>query len=277
MAPSGTQDRWRLRDEREFLVRSLEDALAERGAGDMSEQDYEALTRRDRTRLDEVERTLALLGDEEAPEPVGTPDEDDIAEGAGGRVRRTRRRRRWWLVGIGLPALAAGVTLLAVSLASPRLPGQASSGSVDQNAAQQIREELVQAATLTNAGTSSGAVEAQALYRRVLAADPTQPQALAEMGWLEWETGALQGRAKVVAAGKAMEEQSLKVEPDDYAAHLYLGTMLLKQGDPASAVAQYRAALAEGPPADALSGAAPFIRQAFTLAGQPLPSGVPTG
>ena len=48
-----------------------------------------------------------------------------------------------------------------------------------------------------------------------------------------------------------MEEQSLKVEPDDYAAHLYLGTMLLKQGDPASAVAQYRAALAQGPPADA--------------------------
>jgi cytochrome c-type biogenesis protein CcmH/NrfG len=272
-------DRWRLGDEREFLVRSLDDAVAERGAGDMSEEDFAALTRRDRTRLDEVEAALALLSEDAGlpedpdPDPERIGPSDAVDEGS----RRRGRRRRWWLVGVGLVAMAAGLTLLAVRLASPRLPGQSSSGSVEQNAAQQITEELQQAATLTNTGTSAGEIEAQQIYGRILATDPAQPQALAEMGWLEWGTGAVSGKPKLVARGKAMEEASLRVEPDDYAAHLYLGTMLLKQGDASGAVTQYRKALAEGPPADVLDGAAPFIRQAFSSAGQSLPPGVPAG
>ena len=97
------------------------------------------------------------------------------------------------------------------------------------------------------------------------------------MGWLEWGTGAVTDKPKLVAAGKAMEEESLKVQPNDYAARLYLGTMLLKQGDAAGAAAQYRQALGEHPPSEALTGAAPFIRQAFAAVGQPVPAGVPAG
>ena len=59
-APTGAE-RWRLDDEREFLVRSLEDAEREHAAGDLSDDDYDALTRRDRARLAGVEESLALL------------------------------------------------------------------------------------------------------------------------------------------------------------------------------------------------------------------------
>ena len=63
-----------------------------------------------------------------------------------------------------------------------------------------------------------------------------------------------------------------------HAAHLFLGTILLKQGnDPSGAVAQFAAFLQEQPPADTLQNAAPFIRQAYAAAGQPVPAGVPTG
>jgi hypothetical protein len=53
--------------------------------------------------------------------------------------------------------------------------------------------------------------------------------------------------------------------------------MLLKAGSPGQAVAQYRKALVESPPSAVVTQAAPFIRQAFSAAGQPLPAGVPAG
>ena len=294
--PPPGADRWRLDDERQFLVRSLEDAEREHAAGDLSDDDYDALTRRDRARLAGVEESLALLGPEEPAaedrldEDGGDQarlDEDDVdhegpgqatlsADGSPGHSGR-RNRRRWWLVGVGVAAFVAGTALLVDRLASPQLPGQAISGTVQLNAAQQIRQELAQAAALTNEGTAGAQAQAAAIYRRVLAADPEQPQALAEMGWLEWGTGALTNKPKLVAAGKAMEEESLRVLPNDYAARLYLGTMLLKQGDASGASAQYRRALSEHPPSDALAAAAPFIRQAFASLGQPVPAGVPAG
>ena len=62
--PPPGADRWRLNDERQFLVRSLEDADLEHAAGDLSDDDYAVLSRRDRARLADVEESLALLGPE---------------------------------------------------------------------------------------------------------------------------------------------------------------------------------------------------------------------
>ncbi len=283
-----SSDRWRLEDEREFLVRSLDDAELEHQAGDLSTDDFEALRRRDRSRLEDVEASLAAL--DVTPGPVGTDaagaaagvtdaghaagvTDDDAPTGAAA----ARRRRRWWLVAVGVGATMAGAFLLVVHLNSPQLPGQSISGSVDLNASQRIEQELAQATVLANEGTKSSIEQALAVYRQVLTEDPSQPQALAETGWLEWEAGAVADRPSLVAEGKALVQKSLKVKPYDYAAHFFLGTILLKQGDAAGAVAQYRTFLAQGPPAREVTTAAPLVRQAFAAAGLPLPAGVPTG
>jgi len=127
-----------------------------------------------------------------------------------------------------------------------------------------------------NQGSTSSISEALTIYQRILGQVPNQPQALAEMGWLEWTAGAKADEPALVAEGKTLVEKSLKVKSDDYAAHFYLGTMLLKQGDAAGAATQYRLFLGQGPPAAEVNGEAPLIRQAFSEARQPLPAGVPT-
>ena len=278
-----SSDRWRLEDEREFLVRSLDDAELEHRAGDLSTDDFEALRRRDRSRLEEVEASLAALEPATGIEQAGTEQARtgqavgarSIADAAGSPAAPPRRRRRWWLVVVGVGAIAAGAVLLVLRLLAPQLPGQSISGSVDLNASQRIEQELAQATVLANEGTKASITRALAVYQQVLADEPNQPQALAEMGWLEWQAGAADDKPSLVIEGKAMVQRSLKVKPYDYAARFFLGTILLKQGDAAGAVVQYRAFLAEGPPAREVTTAAPLVRQAFTAARLPLPPGVP--
>ena len=64
---SRADERWFLTDQREFLLRSLDDAAREHEAGDLSDEDYAVLEARDRARLAEVEAELAALGPEPAP------------------------------------------------------------------------------------------------------------------------------------------------------------------------------------------------------------------
>jgi tetratricopeptide (TPR) repeat protein len=274
--------RWHLEDQRDFLDRSLADLEAERSAGDIGPEDYEALLGRDRNRLAAVVDELAQLDRAEDAERAaataagagaamaGTASDEEEAVARG----RARRRRPRWLAALALAALAAGATLLVMHLTAPRLPGQPATGSTPQD----ITAELNEAASLVNQGTSTSLSQALALYRNVLASDPNQPQALAETGYLEWEAGFTAGDRAQERQGRSLVERSLAVQPDDYAAHLFLGTMDLEQGhDAATAVKQYRAFLAEHPPRDRVSAAAKLIAQAFTEAGQPLPSGVRSG
>jgi len=65
-------ERWYLNDEREFLLRSIDDAAREHDAGDLSDADYGVLMGRDRSRLAEVEAELAALGPEATDEAVQT-------------------------------------------------------------------------------------------------------------------------------------------------------------------------------------------------------------
>jgi len=266
---SADEQRWRLEDQRDFLVRSLADLRAERDAGDMQARDYEALAGRDEQRLAEVEAELTRLEERRPEAPVVEPD------GASPPQRITRRRRGWLAV-VAVVALSAGTTLLVIHLASPRLPGQPLTGSTAQNLAQRVQTQLAQATVLVDLGTSASLAEALSLYKTVLAEDPNQPQALAETGYLEWEAGHAGGNLALENHGRALVERSLKVQRNDFGAHLFLGTIDLEQGhDAAAAVVQYRAFLAEHPPSAQVTQAAPLIRKAFSEAGQSLPSTVP--
>jgi len=64
----------------------------------------------------------------------------------------------------------------------------------------------------------------------------------------------------------------LRVEPGAYAPHLYLGSMLLAEGNDNGAVAQYRQFLADKPPTAEVRAAQQFIDEAFDGAHQPVPA-----
>ncbi len=274
--PSPRDDRrWHLEDRRDFLLRSLEDLRAERAAGDIGEEDFAALVGRDEGRLAAVLQELAELDraedttrQEGQARDFAPPDEKSQSSEA---APKRRRRRPLWRAAVALVALSAGATLLVVHLTTPRLPGQPATGSTPGS----IPAELNEAATLVDEGTSASLTQALALYHDVLRADPNQPQALAETGYLEWEAGFSAGDVAQERQGRSLIERSLAAERDDYAAHLFLGTIDLEQDhDAFGAVSQYRAFLAEHPPKDRVSTAVPLIAQAFTEAGQPLPGGV---
>jgi hypothetical protein len=259
--------RWRLRDERDFLVRSLADLRAEREVGDIASRDFEALAARDEARLAAVDSELAEL--DHLAVPAAEPTVEQAAA--------PRRRRRRWLVAVAVVALSAGTTLLVVRLAVPRLPGQPATGSVSQNLAQRVQTQLAEAAILVEDGTKTTLGQALTLYRQVLSEDANQPQALAETGWIEWQVGRSASDASLESKGKTLVTRSIKVESDDYAAHLYLGTIDLTEGANAAAVVQYKAFLADHPPASEIKSAASNIEQAFSAVGQPAPSVVSAG
>jgi cytochrome c-type biogenesis protein CcmH/NrfG len=263
-APSD-DGRWHLEDERDFLERSLADAANEHDAGDMTDDDYDVLTRRDRARLAQVAAALAALdASGSRPEPgaerfssTGT-EPGGAQETVGSRPGRLRG-----VIGVlGLVALVAGGALLVSRLSSPRLPGQTPTGGVKLNAAQTVDQQLEQATALVQENNVVGALK---LYHQVLTEDPTQPAALAESGWLEWEAGRSSGDTGVTADGMAAVRRAVAVDPGFAAGHLFMGTIELEgQHDPGAAVTQYRLFLADHPAKSLVTTAAPFIDQAFT-------------
>jgi hypothetical protein len=258
-------DRWSLADRRDFLRRSLDDADREHEAGDLDDADYELLRRRDLAALAEVEAQLDALAPPDPPDGGAEP-------GRPRRRRSTDRRRRTWLAVGGAVAVVAGVVVLVASLATSRLPGQVATGSIKTSQAQQVDRELAQAAVLVGEGKDVQALQA---YQGVLAVVPQQQTALAESGWLEWESGNQSHNPSLAAKGSTTVAEAVRVAPRFYAARAYLGTIDVDRGDAAAAVAQYRRFLADHPPSSWLRDYAPEIRTAFTHAGQPVPAGVP--
>jgi cytochrome c-type biogenesis protein CcmH/NrfG len=98
---------------------------------------------------------------------------------------------------------------------------------------------------------------------------------MAQLGWLEFETGRAGDNPSLVADGTAKLNWAVRLDPEDYAVRLYLGTVLWQEdGDAAGAVAQYREFLADGPPATIVKQAAPEVREAYQRAGDPIPAAV---
>jgi tetratricopeptide (TPR) repeat protein len=187
-----------------------------------------------------------------------------------------RRRQRFFLAG-SVTALGAAIVLVVVLVAVPRLPGQTETGNVSLSQQQKIAQTLAQAAVYEDAGNFSQAAQ---LYNQILSQSPHQPQATAQLGWLDYQVGSQGKSASLTAEGRKLVEQAVKLDPQDFAGHLYLGTIVLLQDhDATGAVTQYQQFLASKNPAPAASvikQAAPYIRQAFAQAGVALPAQVPS-
>ncbi len=272
---------------REFLEQSLADAFAEHRAGDLSDQDYQALRRRDTARLAALDVRmveadhLASAGSGAVAVAAVPGPEPAVGAGAGEAVasptvsgpgpRRSRRQR--FLITGATVSFGAALVLVVALFAANRLPGQTPTGNPTLSQQAQIQQSLAQAATLENQGQSG---EAAQVYQKVLAEDPQNEVATAQLGWLEYNTGVQGKSASLIADARAKLDQAIRLNPTDYAARLYLGTVILDQdNNAAAAVAQYQAFLADNPPASLLQQAATILRQAFTQAGAPVPAGVP--
>ncbi len=298
-------DRRALEEQRDFLLRSLSDLEEERRAGDIAEADFVALRDRYTARAATVLRQLQETGTAAGVLPgagvatlVGGADaapaqaaaragaeqtsaagaEQTSAAGAppaaghappGKTGRRHRWRRRRAVLGAGLVLVLAGVGLLAALLiAKPLLPGQTVTGSVQLNSGQKVKRELEQAITLESLGQEA---EALPLYQEVLKVRPHQPVALAESGWIEFSSGVESHHALLVQRGQQEELLAVKVSPAAWGPRLYLASMYLTENDPADAVTQFRAMLANKPPAAKVQAAMGLITKAFAAVHQPLP------
>ena len=272
-------------ERRRFLTRSLADADAEYLAGDLSDKDYLALRQRDMVHL------AALEPDAEGPGPVrvhssattsitvedrvGTPADGRPADDGVGAAddptaqRRSRSRRSRWFLGGAIASFTAALVMVVFLFASGRQPGQSATGSFAQTPQQQIEETLAHAATSDNQGDVG---QAATLYQSVLDKHPDNEVALAQLGWLEYETGRQGNATSLIGDARAKLDRAVKLNPHDYAVRLYLGTVSLQQdGNAAAAVDQYRQFLAANPPSAIVTQAAPEIRQAYQKAGVPLP------
>ena len=236
-------DRWFLTDQREFLLRSLEDAHREHEAGDLSDEDHGVLVARDSARLAEVEAELATLGPAVAPvapsaaeateraESEGTAAGDGTPGGDGTpEAAVTRAPMALWrkvaIVACCLLIVFGAVSLLTHFLRSAQ-PGQPLSGSISQSAQQQIEQQLDEALQANNRGDVGTALN---LYDQVLSEDPSDPNALAYAGYLQWNIGSKSHVTNLVKIGRAEIEKAVHVSPSNPEGHLFYGLVLGQPG-----------------------------------------------
>lgn len=254
--------------DRQVLLKSLADAEAEYESGDLSEEDYRALIRRDEARLAALD--AASVTSEATPvESVAT------AKGAPGEAGETPHwrqrlgRRANVFLAVAVVCFLGAVVVGTVLFSSNRLPGQTATGSLNLSPSQQISRSLQQAATLESEGQLGQAAQ---VYQQVLAKQPDNSAALVGLGWLEYVTGSKGKSTSLVADALAKLHKAVLVDPTNYSAHLYLGTALAQSGQPAAAADQLQQFLADSPPASLVSQATDEIRIVFTQAGRPVPA-----
>lgn len=147
-----------LEEQRDFLLRSLEDLEREHDAGDVDDTDYAAL------KDDYTARAAAVLR----------------AIEAGQRPVPPSPRRRWSrsvLVGLGVVAFAALAGVLMAQAMGRRDAGEVVTGDIRQS----VTEKLNEAGRRGSAGEMAAAID---LYDEVLADDPGNAEALTYKGWM---------------------------------------------------------------------------------------------
>jgi tetratricopeptide (TPR) repeat protein len=210
-----------LHEERDFLLRSLEDLERERRAGDIGDADYAALREDYTARAAAVLRAIDAGG---APEPPPAEPRPSVA----------RRAARWVAVA-GVVAVAVVAGLAVATSSGERLPGESATGSIRQG----VAEKLARAHALDSQGK---AAEALKLYDAVLREDPRNVEALAYRGWVL-------KRAGLADEALASLDRAVTIDPGYPDAHFFRGMVLYQdKGDPAAAVGEFDAFLAAGPP-----------------------------
>ena len=192
-----------LRHEQQFLLRSLRDLDNERAAGDIDDADYAAL------RDGYIARTAAITRELKGLESV-TP----VVQR--GWVRRV-------LVIVCVFAVAAGAGIWVARQSGQRLPGQSSSGAIEQSSSQ-----ILATARQLNFSDPGKAIE---LYTQVLKLEPDNPEALTYRSWIlaltaRAATGSVKQLALVTAVNDLLRAQKVDNQYPD--AHCFLGIVYVR-------------------------------------------------
>jgi tetratricopeptide (TPR) repeat protein len=210
-----------LEEERDFLLRSLDDLDAEFEAGDVDEADYRAL------RDDYTRRAAGVLRAIEARQV---------------RVAPPRRRSRVRLVAV---VAALAVLGLAAGLLLGRATGGRGGGELTGGIRASTRTLLVEAQQAFAEGEPA---RARSLYDEALALAPANTEALAYRGWLSYR---VDGDA---VAARADLDEAVAVDPAYPDARVFRASILLDGGDAAAAAADLAAY-------DAIEGRPPIADQ----------------
>jgi hypothetical protein len=166
-----------LEDQRDFLLRSLDDLEREHVAGDIDETDYETL-KDDYTAR--AARTIRAIESHHA------------------RVAAARRPRSWRRLVVtvaGVLAFAALAGVLVADAAGRREAGGTLTGDVRET----TRAKLDGAVALAAKGDYDSAI---AVYDGVLRDQPDNVEALTFRGWFQWLSGDKQGVVTLVDAAE---------------------------------------------------------------------------
>lgn len=237
-------------EERDFLLRSLDDLERERAAGDLDDADYRTL------KDDYTARTAAVLrAIDEAAAPM--PE----TQAAPAAPPRSRLRPAMWTLGVVAVAVSAG--LLVAQSSGERLPGQPAAGSITPTGPSQ---KLTEARALVGEGKAAEAIK---LYDEVIAADPRNAEALAYRGWLVRLVGRSTGDAALLERAFEFATRAVEADPQYPDAHFFRGMMLYQdRNDPAAAVPEFRAFLGLDPPPDMVPLVEGVLRDALAATGQ---------
>jgi tetratricopeptide (TPR) repeat protein len=265
-----------LEEERQFLLDSLRDLESERETGELDDDDYATLRDDYTARAAKVLRRIeAAKADRPAPWRAGArrrpertvpeggspraTSRNSSAEGAAGRRRRRRSTALTVAVVVGVVAVAA---VSVLGFAGERIGSQPTSGRDLSTPA----GRLAQAHMLESQGKAADALK---LYDAVLKDDPGNVEALTYKGWVL-------ARAGLTDPAMTALDQAIALDPRYPDAHFFRGMVLYQsRNDPAGAVAEFEAFLANNPPPDSVAAVRDVLERARRDAGL-TPAAAPT-
>jgi tetratricopeptide (TPR) repeat protein len=228
-----------LEEERDFLLRSLEDLEREHAAGDVDDRDHETL------RDDYTARAAAVIrAIDQRRERM-----------AAAKPRRSPARLVAWVAVVVV--VAAGAGWLVAGASGSRGPGETVSGDIRASSIDEIAQAnrlTAEASALAAEGQGDEAIDAYqraiAAYGRALELQPANVEAMTYRGWL-LHTIALQAPADSAAEldAAALEWLDRAIATDAaYADARVFRAIMLARSDPATALADLDAVPTEAVP-----------------------------
>lgn len=236
--------RTELEDERDFLLRSIEDLETEYAGGDLDASDYRALGDDYTARAAAVLRRLQGL-DEPADSGGAAGGRSAIPVAQTPSVARSRSRRPMVIGVVATVALAAAAGYLVTKSSGERRPDQGVSGGPESSS----RVLMQEAEDLDTAGKL---VEAAKLYDAVLAKEPDNVVALSRRGWVLGRSGKQAGNVELLNSGLGYLDRAVKTDPAFADSHAYRGLVLGALARPAEAGCEFRLWLGIAPADDPL-------------------------
>jgi tetratricopeptide (TPR) repeat protein len=234
------RDAAQLRDEIRLREASLNDAAHERGAGELTAEQFDAIRQREGVALEAARNELGAL----------------MVSVDATQSRRRIRRTRWLAVA---SVCFAFVLLYALfSSTSPRQAGNSGDGGIDLTRTQLIDRLLTQAeADVANKQD----VTALSAYSKILNLDPKNVTALTQSGWLDFTAGSAAKKASVIEVGIRELEKAIAVAPRQSAPRLYFAIVAdSTPGNQRVAKSEFEEFLKLRPSVGQMAVARPFLK-----------------